>query len=225
MIAQYNSSDFDIKDLVKQDSACVVEHLLAADMNYWEAIKKDVIYPFLKPSTTYGRRIRDKNIDRDEVYDYVFEELVIKQKLTNLRNKSYVLSFIIERVKTYIRAKFERKKNTCGGSKESPKQSTPVVISIDAVEGGIERFLPFEKDDFEENQIRYDYLHNSFGILWEQNPRRAIVLLLKYVNGLSAREIKSFMDLASENYVNQVAKLAKGDMREIFLSVESTLNK
>ena len=113
----------------------------------------------------------------------------------------------------------------CGDSEESPKQKTPVFISIEAVEGGIERFLPFEKDDFEEKQIRYDHLHNSFGILWEQNPRRAIVLLLKYVNGLSAREIKSFMDLASENYVNQVAKLAKGDMQEIFLSVESALNK
>jgi DNA-directed RNA polymerase specialized sigma24 family protein len=60
-------------------------------------------------------------------------------------------------------------------------------------------------------------------MLWEKNPKRAMVLLLRYVKGLSAEEVRQFMCLASENYVNQVVSVAKGDMRKKYLHIDKII--
>ena len=81
-------------------------------------------------------------------------------------------------------------------------------------------------DDLSDSTLAsYQNLRTGFDTLWEQNPRRALALLLRYVKGLSSREIRSFMDLASENYVNQVVNVAKGDMRIRCLAVTEAIGR
>lgn len=60
MPAEKVRSDIEIRDLIARDPDEFVEHLLQADMVYWEAIKQQVIYPFLAPGTTYGNYIRER---------------------------------------------------------------------------------------------------------------------------------------------------------------------
>ena len=68
-------------------------------------------------------------------------------------------------------------------------------------------------------------MRDGFDTLWSRNPRRAVAVLLRYVKGLSAREVKNFMDLASENYVNQVVNIAKGDLRQSVVSIKDALGR
>ena len=49
-----------IRELVAQDPEDVVRHLMASDMDYWEAVKNEIVYPFLGPGSgpvlgIYGR--------------------------------------------------------------------------------------------------------------------------------------------------------------------------
>lgn len=206
------TNDIDIRELIHKDPDDVVERLLQADMVYWEAIKRQVLYPFLHPRTYYGQLLRKLDLERDDIYEYIFNKMSVRKKLKDLRKKQYVLNFILDYVMAHIYYLLD-------------KRSDEDFVSLDSFNGGIDPFPQSEEDTSEEEQLQYDKLHKCFHILWEQNPRRAIVLLLKYVNGLSAREIRSFMNLASETYVNQVVSLAKGNMKKIHLSIEEALKK
>ena len=232
-----------ILSLIEKDANSVIEHLLMSDMDYWEAVKVEVIYPFLDESKPYGRRIREKNVDRDDVYSHIYEKMVVGRKLDKLRNKEQLCPFIIEYIKAYVRSLFEKK----------ARQVEEIAIESvdDTKEGGIEQF-PQPNTGFstykivngvisqrpqESNSVpsdgnlpdaklsAYQALRTGFDDLWEQNPRRALVLLLRYVKGLSSREIRSFLDMASENYVNQVVNVAKGNMRTNYLSVADAIGK
>ena len=197
----------------KQDSIDQ-ENVSTTHKAYWDAIWENVISPFLKPGTAYGDRMFDKNIGFSDVCEYIYNKMVVKGKLRDLRSKRYVLSFIIEYVQAYIRRKCEYR-----SSYEDE------LISIESMPGGIEHLAV--EDDFDEQDLQsnYDYLHGSFDILWQKNPRKAVAYLLKYVNKLSAREIKLFMGLASENYVYQVLHDTTEDMKKLYMSVEETLGQ
>ena len=83
-----------------------------------------------------------------------------------------------------------------------------------------------DDDDLDEKTMStYEALRDGFDNLWSRNPRRAVAVLLRYVKGLSSHEVKTFMDLVSENYVNQVVNIAKGDLRKSILSVEEALGR
>lgn len=230
-------------NLIKGDADNVVARLKMSDMVYWEAIKTEVIYPFLDENKPYGKRIIEKNVDRDDVYSHIYEKMVVERKLDNLRNKEQLIPFIIEYIKAYVRSLFEKK----------ARQIEEIAIESvdDTKEGGIEQFpqpntgfstyktvngvisqrpqefnsVPSDGDLPDAKLSACQALCTGFDDLWEQNPRRALVLLLRYVKGLSSREIRSFMDLASENYVNQVVNIAKGDMRTNYLAVTEAIGK
>ena len=245
-----------ILNLIKDDADNVVNRLKMSDMVYWEAIKTEVIYPFLDANKPYGKRIIDKNVDRDDVYSHIYEKMVIERKLDNLRDKGQVCSFIIEYVKAYVSSLFERKPVVGEDGVNRPKRPRKVVLvsvesADDTKDGGIEQIaepnadFPTYKnvngvisqrpvaptgmppdDGLPDSTLAvYQALRTGFDDLWDRNPRRALVLLLRYVKGLSSREIRSFMDLASENYVNQVVNIAKGDMRTNYLAVTEAIGK
>ena len=214
-----------IRSLVEQDPLDVVRHLKQSDMEYWEAVKNEILYPFLDENTTYGRRIRDKNVDRDEVYSFIYEKMVIQNKLEVLRAKKYILSYIIEYVKSYVRSLFERKRKDASICVRR-RSCKPTFVELDSAAASgreFEYYLLSQQDD--EQKTDTQCIRTSFNKLWDDNPRRALVMLLRFVNGLTTREVKEFMDLASENYVNQVVKLAKGDMQKTFLDVSALLNR
>lgn len=202
-----------IRELAAQDPEDVVQHLMASDMGYWEAIKNEIVYPFLEPGTSFGRKISDKNIDRDDIYSRLYEKMVLQGKLNALKNKKYVIDFIIQYVRAIVSSFFERKSS-----------KKPVVISLDAggddgVDVGVDIPQPEPPPvSYEEWELR-EKVQTEFNVLWQRNPRRALVLLLRYVKGLSAREVKNFLDVATENYVNQVANIAKNDLRASALSI------
>lgn len=232
-----------IFSLIEKDASNVIEHLLVPDMDYWEAVKVEVIYPFLDESKPYGRRIREKNIDRDDVYSHIYEKMVVERKLDKLRNKEQLCPFIIEYIKAYVRSLFEKKARQIeeiaiesvddtkeGGIEQFPQPNTSFSI-YKTVNGVISQrpqesnTVPHDGDLPDAKLSAYQALRTGFDDLWEQNPRRALVLLLRYVKGLSSREIRSFMDLASENYVNQVVNIAKGDIRTNYLAVTEAIGK
>jgi hypothetical protein len=202
-----------IRELVAQDPEEVVRHLMVSDMGYWEAVKKEIVYPMLESGTNFGQKIRDKNIDKDDIYSRLYEKMVFQGKLKALKNKKYVIDFIIQYVRAIVSSFFERKTS-----------KKPVVISINAGgddETGLSIDIPEPKPpsvSYEEWELR-EKVQKEFNILWQRNPRRALVLLLRYVKGLSAREVKNFLNVATENYVNQVASIAKNDLRASALSV------
>lgn len=199
----------------KQDSIDQ-ENVSTNHKAYWDAIWENVVSPFLKPGTAYGDRMFDKNIGFADVCEYIYNKMVVKGKLRDLRSRRYVLSFIIEYVQAYIRRKCEYR-----------SVQEDESLSIESLPGGVEHLLTVEEDDFEDTQLQYNYayLRESFDILWQKNPRKAVAYLLKYVNNLSAREIKLFMGLASENYVYQVLHDTTEDMKKLYMSVEETLGQ
>ena len=244
-----------VRQSIENNPSKFVEHLKMSDMVCWEAIKTEVIYPFLNENKPYGKRIIDKNVDRDDVYSHIYEKMVIEHKLDNLRDKSQLCSFIIEYVKAYVSSLFERKTTEeYSGDSGRRRRRKIELVSVESADetkdGGIEQIAqsnatfptyrtvngvisqrPQESSMLSDDELpdsrlsAYQALRTGFDDLWEQNPRRALVLLLRYVKGLSAREIRSFMDLASENYVNQVVSVAKGDMRTNYLSVADAIGK
>lgn len=202
-----------IRELAAQDPEDVVQHLMAADMGYWEAVKNEIVYPFLEPGTSLGRKIIDKNIDRDDIYSRLYEKMVLQGKLNALKNRKYVIDFIMQYVRAIVSSFFERKSS-----------KKPVVISIDAVgDNGEDVGVDIPQPEpppvsYEEWELR-EKVQTEFNVLWQRNPRRALVLLLRYVKGLSAREVKNFLNVVTENYVNQVANIAKNDLRASALSI------
>ena len=68
-----------ILNLIKDDADNVIDCLRMSDMAYWEAIKTEAIYPFIAANKPYGKRIIDKNVDRDDVYSHIYEKMVINR--------------------------------------------------------------------------------------------------------------------------------------------------
>ena len=67
----------DIKKMVKENPHELVMRLKASDMEYWEALKESIIVNFLVKDSIYASKIKDKNIDIDDVYSYLYEQLVL----------------------------------------------------------------------------------------------------------------------------------------------------
>jgi hypothetical protein len=216
----------DIKKMVKENPHELVVRLKASDMEYWEALKESVIVNFLVKDSIYASKIKDKNIDIDDVYSYLYEQLVLRGALEGLRSEDSIIAFILSYVRGYIDSFYGRRgKNTDddSGCKQSRKE---MVLFNDAGmdKDMLENIASPEVEEFNDSQfLTYRNTREGFNMLWEKNTKRAMALLLRYVKGLSAEEVRQFMCLASENYVNQVVSIAKGDMRKKYLSIDKVL--
>lgn len=226
---QKETVEVDVAEFARQDPSELIRLLKIPDMTYWEAIKNQILKPFLSFGTSYGMKMADKCVDVDDVYSHVFESLILKGALENIRNDECLVSFILSYAKSYINSFYGRRVKTSDGE-EWRAPCKIQTISLDAgdskKECGIDK-LPMLSDDepSDEAFLTYQNTREGFNLLWKKHPKRAVALLLRYVKGLSAREVCEFMDLASENYVNQVVNVAKGDMRRVYLPIEKILIK
>lgn len=219
-----------IKDLVAADPAAVVACLKAGDEAVWEAVRQEVVHPFLAEDTVNGQRIRSRNVDRDDIYDRLREKMVDGRKLDALRKPEAVLSFLRDYVRAFVSALFEHKKDLFRAD-GTPRERRSVQLvfaerndDADAPQDGIESFAQPAAEEPPEGEV-YDSLRRNFDALWRRNPKRALVLLLRFVKRLSASEVRDFLDIVSENYVNQVVNLAKGDMRTSMVSVAGLIRQ
>lgn len=220
-----DTSSVDIHLMAENSPLDLIRRLMDRDMPLWEAVKNQVLNPFFANNATYRRRIADVNIELDDIFREVFTKMVVQEKLLDLRNQKYVCSFILEYAKAYVRSFFEKRAHTV--------ELVYVNPIPDAEEGrmGLNDYAQTpssclgDDDLTDEVFLSYKAIRDSFDQLWRSNPRRAIAVLLRYVKRLSSNEVRDFMDLASENYVNQVVNLAKGDLRTSVLSIEDTLRK
>ena len=215
----------DIRGLVTADPAAVVDRLKEGDMDYWEAVRREVINPFLADGTANGRRLKDKSVSRDDIYDRLWEKMVEERKLDALRKPEAVLTFLLDYTRSFVSGLFEHKKDLVrpDGTLRQRRKIQEVSVerdddSDDTRESGIESLAQPSADEPPDGEV-YETLRRSFEALWRKNPRRALVLLLRFVKRLSADDVRAFLDLVSENYVNQVVNVAKGNLQASMLPV------
>ena len=229
-----NSSMPDIRALAKNAPDELVSKLAASDMAFWEAVKAQVLRPFFEGNAVYRRRMADANVELDDIYREVYMRMVPEGKLAALRKREFVCEDILEYAKAYVRAFFDHPDYSRPASRTGrprkpqiqyrdprPADGSPGLENIPE-----EPTAETDDGDLDEKTLStYEALRDGFDTLWSRNPRRAVAVLLRYVKGLSAHEVKTFMDLVSENYVNQVVNIAKGDLRKSVISVEETLGR
>jgi len=226
---QQETAEVDVAEFARQDPVELIRLLKIPDMTYWEAIKNQILKPFLSFGTPYGMKMLDRNVDVEDVYSHVYEKMILKGALENLRDEECLVSFILSYVKSYVNSFYGRRVKTSDGDEwRSPCKIETVSLDVGdgTSERGIEKLPAPSNDELSDAAfLTYQNTREGFNLLWKKYPKRAVALLLRYVKGLSAREVCEFMDLASENYVNQVVNVAKGDMRRVYLPIEKILIK
>ena len=216
----------DIKKMVKENPHELVVRLKASDMEYWEAFNEQVIRNYLSKNSVYASKMNDKNIEIDEVYSNIYGRMIHKRALDRLRSEEAVIAFVLSYVRSQIDSAYGRRDKSQGGDggcKKSHKE--PVFFDeVGITQDKLENIPALEPEEFNDAQfLTYRNTREVFNMLWEKNPKRAMVLLLRYVKGLSAEEVRQFMCLASKNYVDQVVSVAKGDMRKKCLRVDDII--
>ncbi len=201
-------------------------------MVYWEAVKAQVLRPFFDNNAVYRRRMADANIQLDDIYCHVYMRMAQEGKLAALRKREFVCGFILEYAKAFVRNSFDNPDDSRPAARTGrPRKPQLILMEHHPADGGpgLESFPQEQTSETDDNGLpeetlsTYEALRDGFDNLWSRNPRRAVAVLLHYVKGLSAREVQTFMDLVSENYVNQVVNIAKGDLRKSVLSIEDAL--
>ena len=194
-----------IRQLAAENPDLALRLLGEGDVDIWDSVRRDVIEPFLASGTAYGNKLVDRGKTPDDAYSYVLKKLLQERKIDNLRDSRQVVAFILERVKEYAHSLYRKEKTELSIDRELEMPEATLERATRAVA---------ETHAAEEGGELYSSVQEGFTHVWERNAQRAVVLLLSEVKGLSAREIQSFLQIASENYVNQVVFRAKANLRE-----------
>lgn len=182
-------------DINELNDSEIVSLLKARDSEAWEQIFTKVVNPiiFSKDGIVSAIR-RDRNLDPFEIYNMLYEEMIIRKKL-ELYNGGKLFSWL----RSYI-----------FGLVVHYSKKNPWAVSDEDAEGSSsnERMTSSTADDWEVAQ-------KCFTELWRENPMNAYVHLLKVKYDLPSSAISNILGIASENYVDKMGSNARKTMKRL----------
>lgn len=222
-----------IEKLVRQDPQEVIDRLqlqpgcVEPDMAYWEAVREQVIHPYLAVGTQWGSICTKYDINPDEAYTHLYELFARGHKFDDLRDKRQVVEYLKQAIRNFVKAKMPKEPSpepsktaqaadSKGGKKKRKRIPKPVITPDESAVARAAVCRPALDHLSAEDDRRRARVHAGAMKYWQEKPKRALVALLR-CKGLSAKEIASFLQVVSkdsENYIRQVIHLAIGDMRQ-----------
>ena len=145
-----------------------------------------------------ARMAREAGITPEELMSMLYEEMIGRGKISLYRdNGSSVFSWL----RTYVR-----------GFVYHSVVKRHEEISIDGVSDEESEFtIPIE-DREKDRKEQWEMVQDCFGEMWEENPMRAYVHLLKLRMNLSSAEIMNLLGISSTANVDQIFARAVKDM-------------
>ena len=145
-----------------------------------------------------ARMAREAGVTPDELMSMLYEEMIGRGKISLYRdNGGSVFSWL----RTYVR-----------GFVYHSVVRAHEEFSIDGVsDEGDEFTIPIE-DPARDRKEQWDMVQTCFGEMWDENPMRAYVHLLKLRMNLSSTDIMKMLGISSTANVDQIFARAIKDM-------------
>lgn len=198
-----------LRPFIVQNPDVFLNRLKNQDDRAWAAVRNEFMLPALRRSKKYNAMAYDRTIPLDDVCDHVYEVMVTgKKKLNAVRKPERVLTVLWDYAKQYLRTFYDKRKEhrvTIQLTDEQWRRLGDMCIS-----GTIKLRKTYTEKPEAESVVA---LRESVKELWRNNPIRGYVAVLK-AKGKASSEIKSFLNLASEGYVDTVYARAKSDLRK-----------
>ncbi len=180
---------------VREDGKREVELLRNGDAEAWQRVRERSVRLEMG-RFRHSNMVRLWHLSEDELFGELYEDMVVKGKLSFYQGDGNLYGWLGKYVVGYIyRANPDRRR-------EMPVKSVVPyadVVHDDTVVNGEERRL----------------VDQCLGRMWLKNPMRAYVHYMKLGEGLSSREILRFFGLSSEANVDQIFSRAVKSMRKL----------
>ena len=185
-----------IKNIDELSDRELVQRLKNGDNDAWVYVLLKAILPVVagctKNGIPYKSILKDKFLDTRDVYSDLFMEMIYRRKL----DLYYYGCPLIKWMRIYV------KNIILGYCKKIPSHVSDECL----------KYVSISKTAIREIAEVSEF---SFAELWRKNPMRAYVFLLKNLDCYSSEEIKNFLNMSSNNSVDQCYKRAKEDMAEL----------
>ncbi len=180
----------------------LVAALIANDGRAWEYVLVEVLAPILKMQK-YTSICRDHSLSSDAVLTRVWM-ILQKNDYARLRKfrfeasfKTYLFLIVREAQRSELREKIGK---------------VPLVLSDD--EAYTTQIACSRSDDTCEIEDEMSVANRLLGRLWKDNPKQAMVLLMRTTLGITSKDVALFLQESSAN-VDQLNKRAKEKMKAL----------
>ena len=149
-----------------------------------------------------SRMAREWGVTPEELMGILYEEMIAKGKIELFRDDGGSLMMWM---RAYVRGYITR-------SDPAPHGEFSLEGTAELDERGEPMAIPFHDHGFTRNEV-WQMTHLCFRDLWNDDPRKAYVLLFKTRFFLSSREVADLLEIPSEAAVDQIFSRAVKDMR------------
>ena len=167
----------------------------------WKRVWFEVIEPE-KKRLRNAELMRKWNVTDGDLFGILFKEMVGDGKLANYRDDG---GSLMGWLRAYVRGYITR-------SDPAPHGEFSLEGTAELDERGEPMAIPFHDHGFTRNEV-WQMTHLCFRDLWNDDPRKAYVLLFKTRFFLSSREVADLLEIPSEAAVDQIFSRAVKDMR------------
>ena len=168
------------------------EMLGRGDADAWKAVWDKVIVPFCK-TPKYCQMLNKYSLSDGDLLGMLYEEMIGRRKLSLYRGEGSLAQYLKQYVRGFLFAANPAKHGE---------------ISLDAAsKDGDEKCSTFDVPFDDKSNIRKEawaLTHICFRKLWNSDPERAYVHLLKTRFHLSSEEVRDFLDISSTANVDQI---------------------
>ena len=166
--------------------------LLESDDAAWALVSEKVVGSIAK-NRKFGELMNRYSITSDDLMSMLFEEMIMRSKLSLYRGEGSLAGFLKQYVKGFVYAsnparhgEYSLDGNADGGSGRTPSKD-----------------IPFD-DVSSMRKEAWHLTHICFRKLWNLDPERAYIHLLKTRFHFSSEEIKNFLDVSSVGNVDKI---------------------
>lgn len=167
------------------------------DADAWKLVYEKSVLTEAR-SLRSGRMAREAGITPEELLGILYEEMIGKGKINLYRDDG---GSVFSWLRTYVR----------GYVYHSVVKRHPEISIDGASDDDCGITIPVE-DPAKDRKDEWDMVQECFGEMWQENPMRAYVHLLKLRMNLSSTEIMEMLGISSTANVDQIFARAVKDM-------------
>lgn len=167
------------------------------DADAWKLVYEKSVLTEAR-SLRSGRMAREAGITPEELLGILYEEMIGKGKINLYRDDG---GSVFSWLRTYVR----------GYVYHSVVKRHPEISIDGASDDDCGITIPVE-DPAKDRKDEWDMVQKCFGEMWQENPMRAYVHLLKLRMNLSSTEIMEMLGISSTANVDQIFARAVKDM-------------
>jgi len=166
--------------------------LLESDDKAWALVSEKVVGSIAK-SRKFGELMNRYSITSDDLMSMLFEEMIMRSKLSLYRGEGSLAGFLKQYVKGFVYASNPARHGeySLDGNADGCSGRTP------------SKDIPFD-DVSSMRKEAWHLTHICFRKLWNLDPERAYIHLLKTRFHFSSEEIKNFLDVSSVGNVDKI---------------------